>query len=154
NSVADAVAAVVQQSESNATEIEAHATVLAALGAMTPDGTAFILDMDTVRVGESESLGQRLTSINTGLGDANARIDAEELARANADDALAQRTEAMEARMPSGDGDLATAQSVTQVSNRVDTVEGTVTAHTGQINANTAAIAGKADSSTVTALSN
>lgn len=154
NSVADAVAAVVQQSNANATEIDAHATVLAALGAMTPDGTAFLLDLNSVRVAPDETLAQRLSGISAAFGDANARIDAEELARANADAALAQRTEAMEARMPTGDGDLATAQSVTQVSNRVDTVEDTVSTHSGQISTNTAAIAGKADSSTVTALSN
>src|SRR5690606_31455687 len=145
-----------------------------------------------VRVSASETMAQWRSSLQSQFGDANARIDAEETARADADtaqvsrivtmesrmptgtddlataasvtaeataradadSALAQRTEAMEVRMPTGTGGLATAQSVTQVTNRVSDVEDTVEAHTGQLATHTAAIAGKANSSTVTALDN
>ena len=128
STLGEAVAYALETSSSNTTELAAQASTLNTISTRMPSGT-----------------GALATA---------ASVTSEATARANADSALSQRTQAMESRMPAGTGGLATAQSVTQVTNRVSTVEGTVQAHTQQISDNTAAIADKANSSTVTALSN
>jgi len=79
--------------------IQDHEESLLRLGAKNADGTAFILNQDTVRVTPTESLGQRLSSIQSDFDDSNARIDSEETARADADSALASRIDVTEATM-------------------------------------------------------
>lgn len=110
----DVLATEINRVESESvTRDSATASTLALLGATNGAGTAFILDGSTVRVAPDQSLAQWRSSVQSSLGDANARIDAEETARANADTALATRATAMESRMPTGTGKLATAASVT-----------------------------------------
>ena len=112
-SLGDAVAAALSQLSAHADEIQAQAESLGLLGAKNGAGTAWMLNMQTVRVSASETLAQWRSSIQSQFGDTNARIDAEETARANADSAQVGRISTMEARMPAGTGNLATAASVT-----------------------------------------
>ena len=115
--------------------------------------------MDTMTQTQADDKQALTQAINTAQSTADNAATKAELTQAEqtlaaADSAQVSRIETMEVRMPAGTDDLATAQSVTQVSNRVDTVEGTVTTHSGQIATHTAEIAEKADSSTVSALTN
>lgn len=88
-SLGDAVAAALSQLSAHADELQAHAESLNLLGAKNGAGTAWLLDMDTVRVSASETMAQWRASLQASFDDANARIDAEETARADADAALA-----------------------------------------------------------------
>ena len=88
-SLGDAVAAALSQLSAHADELLAHAESLNLLGAKNGAGTAWLLNMDTVRVSASETMAQWRSSLQSQFGDANARIDAEETARADGDSALA-----------------------------------------------------------------
>lgn len=88
-SLGDAVAAALSQLSAHADELQAHAESLNLLGAKNGAGTAWLLNMDTVRVSASETMAQWRSSLQASFDDANARIDAEETARADGDSALA-----------------------------------------------------------------
>lgn len=82
-------AAIVAESLARTTADSAFASTLALIGAEVDGGTAFLLDLDTVKVGASETLSSRFSTI-TADKDANAAaITAEQVARANADSAIA-----------------------------------------------------------------
>lgn len=66
----------------------ALAQTIALIGAANSGNTAFILDMSTVRVDSTTSLGTRLSGIDTALGNNAAAIANEATARSNADSAL------------------------------------------------------------------
>lgn len=56
---------------------------------MQSDKRAFILDADTVKVSDTETLAQRIDSAQVDFGPINARVDEEITARASADNAIA-----------------------------------------------------------------
>ena len=76
-------------------ELVAQAKTLDLLGVENGDGTAFLLNQNTVLVDGTESLAQRLSGITADFKDANARIDEEEIARADEDEALSGRITSM-----------------------------------------------------------
>lgn len=108
-SLGEAVAAAVTISTQNANDIEAVSTSLDAVIARMPAGT-----------------GELATQ---------ASVAAEISARTTADSALATRLDTVEARMPAGSGQLATALAVSNLSARVDTVEGVNTSQGAAITA-------------------
>lgn len=108
-SLGEAVAAAVNLSTQNATDIEAVSTSLDAVVARMPAGT-----------------GELATQ---------ASVADEATARATADTALGSRVTVVEARMPAGSGQLATAAAVTTLEGRVTTAEDTITAQSSAITA-------------------
>ena len=86
----------------------ALATTLSLIGAKNGGNNAFLLDLNTVRVGPSESLGQRLSAITTKANGNEAKILAEETARSTADSALTNSLNAWIARVESAEASITT----------------------------------------------
>lgn len=84
----------------------ALATTLALIGAKNGANNAFVLDLNTVRVGPTESLGQRLTAITAKANDNAAKIIAEETARVTAVSAEADRITALITRVGSAESSI------------------------------------------------
>ncbi len=106
-----------------------------------PAGTLLTDTLYWELIGEYESLGEALAaSISTG--------------EANADEleAQASRLDAVEARMPAGVEELATASSVVSLDARVTTNEGDIGTLATNLSAVEASLAGKADATAVTLL--
>jgi tRNA threonylcarbamoyladenosine modification (KEOPS) complex Cgi121 subunit len=82
------------------------------LGARNPGGTAFILDESKVMLSGGNSVGTRLTGITTSVSNVNARVAAEETARANAVSAVASRATTLEATAGSLTSRIATEETV------------------------------------------
>lgn len=89
SATADALSEMSTSVQENKDGITAVSESVNLLGAETPDGQGFILDQNTVHVTPEESLAQWRSSLQASFDDANARIDAEETARADGDSALA-----------------------------------------------------------------
>lgn len=105
--------------------IEGDAAILASLslmGAKSEDGTAWILDMDNVRLSPTESLASRLSGIAARLDNADALIVAEQKARADALGAEALRIDSLYTRM-----EAAEAAIVQEVSARTSAVQAEAT---------------------------
>lgn len=64
--------------------------VLDKMGAADGDNVSFLLNLDTVKVGPTETLSARLSSITSQFGTVNANVTAEATARAASDTAIAQ----------------------------------------------------------------
>lgn len=89
NGVASNVAASVnQEAIARATADSVIVGTLALIGAKSPDGTAFILDENKVKVANGTSLGVRLSGIDTSVGNVSAAVVNEQNARASADSSL------------------------------------------------------------------
>ena len=61
-SLGDAVASALSQLSAHADELSAHAESLGLLGARNGAGTAWLLNMDTVRVSASETMAHQLSA--------------------------------------------------------------------------------------------
>lgn len=81
-----------------------------------------------VQATDNEASVTRDTQLSASVGDVGARLTIEEQVRATADSALAQRSERIEARLPAGEGALATSASV-------ETVAQAQVDQTGKLNA-------------------
>ena len=64
--------------------------VLDKMGAADGDNVSFLLNLDTVKVGPTETLSARLSSITSQFGTVNANVTAEATARAASDTAISQ----------------------------------------------------------------
>lgn len=96
-SLGEAVAANIRETTAHADELGAHASFLNLLGTKNALGTAINLALDTVRVSPTETLGQRLTSIQSEFGTQSGRIDTEIQTRSDADAALSGRIDSVQA---------------------------------------------------------
>lgn len=115
---------------------------IALLGAANAEGTAFVLNADTVLVNSTESLATRLNQIGADLSANQAAITAEQSARASADSALASDITTLTARVDTNEdaisdvaasivaeqtaranGDNALASQLSALTARVDTNE-------------------------------
>jgi predicted phage tail protein len=113
-SLGEAVAAAIDMSTVNASDIEAVATDLSVVVARLPAGS-----------------GELATS---------ASVATEASARASADTAAAGRLTTLEARMPGGSGVLATAAALSSLDTRVTTAEGTISSTSSALTALTARV--------------
>ena len=80
---------IVNETAARTTADSALAAKVALLGAAGDGDTSFILDLDTVKVGPTETLADRFTALSTTTGDASAMVTAEQAARIAADTAEA-----------------------------------------------------------------
>lgn len=80
---------VAQETQARIDGDNAIVTDLSLLGAKSGDNLSWILDLDTVKVSPSESMGTRLSAINAATAANQAAILNEETVRADADTALA-----------------------------------------------------------------
>ncbi|MEA9550545.1 host specificity factor TipJ family phage tail protein [Xanthomonas campestris] len=162
SSAGEAVAAALDIANQTANELEAESTRLAAVVARLPAGngqlatSSSVSDEATARASADGALGQRTSIVearmpagNGGLATA-ASVTSEATARTNADSALGQRIGVVEARMPTSTGSLATSASVTSV----ETASADRDTALGQrIDSTNSAVAGKAETSALNALS-
>jgi hypothetical protein len=81
------------------------------IGAVQSDKRAFILDADTVKVSDTETLAQRIDSAQADFGPVNARIDTEASARASADSALATSISSVSATAGANTASISTLSS-------------------------------------------
>lgn len=81
---------------------------VALIGAVNGANTAFDLNMSSLRVSPTETLGNRFTALATQSGDNQARIIAEETARANAVSAEAARINALITRVGQAETSITT----------------------------------------------
>lgn len=65
------------------------ATTIAKIGALADSGASFLLDLNTVKVGSSETLAQRLSAITSATNANSSAITSEQSTRATADSSLA-----------------------------------------------------------------
>ncbi|WP_303718573.1 phage tail fiber protein [Brevundimonas naejangsanensis] len=89
----------------------ALASTLALIGAKNGSNNAFVLDLNTVRVGSTESLGQRLSAITAKANDNAAKIITEATARADAVSAEAGRIDTLIARANGFDASITAEQT-------------------------------------------
>lgn len=88
----DNVATVIEEVRNEVVEGDtALAEVIGMIGAVSGDSNAFILDTDRVRVTPEESLGSRLSLLQSRIGDVTALVAEESRTRVTEDDALAER---------------------------------------------------------------
>lgn len=129
-------------------------TVMNLIGAKSLDGSAFILDIDTVKVGPTESLAERLTEIDATFDSQSAEMDAnftalttavanEEEARTTAIttlaaevDGLASDTAAQIVNVQDAVADEASARAtaITSLTSTVTSLSGTVSANYSTLN--------------------
>lgn len=84
---------------------------LALLGGVQGDKKAFVLNAETVKVTDTETLAQRIDSAQADFGPVNARIDAEASARASADSALATSISSVSATAGANTASISTLSS-------------------------------------------
>lgn len=82
-------AAIQSEATARSTQDAALATTISKIGAMTPDGVSFILNLDSVKVTGTETLGQRLNQIASAVNANSAAISSEASTRATADSSFA-----------------------------------------------------------------
>jgi hypothetical protein len=87
-------------------------TSMTLLGARSGDGTAFDLNLNTVRVSPTESLSTRLSGITASINNANAAIANEIIARANGDGTLAQSLSTIQTTLNGNTASITSIQSV------------------------------------------
>lgn len=85
-------------------------TSMTLLGARSGDGTAFDLNLNTVRVSPTESLSTRLSGITASINNANAAIANEIVARANGDGSLAQSLSTIQSSLNGNTASITTLQ--------------------------------------------
>jgi len=150
--VAANTAAIVDEAFARATEDTAFASTIALLGAETDAGAAFLLDMNTVKVGASETLASRFSTITaswtaadvTAVADAalasesytDAEITTEQSVRANADGAFADTFTLMGAENAGGTAFILDEDTVKIASDGGDTVAERFTGIAADINGN------------------
>lgn len=122
-------------------------TRLALLGVRSDDNSAWILDLDTVKVSPTVSLGSRLTEIEATAGSFSAAIIAEQTARADADSALASDYELLQASVAANAAAILTETSArvsgdSSVVSTVTTLQATVNDHTAALQTSATVIDG------------
>ncbi|WP_292047013.1 MULTISPECIES: phage tail fiber protein [unclassified Brevundimonas] len=106
------IATVIQNEAQQRVEGDvALASTLALIGAKNGSNNAFLLDLNTVRVGTNESLGQRLSAITAKANDNAAKIISEATARADAVSAQADRIDLLVARANGFDSSITAEQT-------------------------------------------
>ena len=150
--LAAAHAAVVTEATARATQDTAIATTLALIGAEVDAGAAFLLDLNTVKVGAAETLASRFSTITadwtaadvTAVGDAatytDAEITTEQTVRANADGAFADTFTLMGAENAGGTAFILDENTVKIASDGGDTVAERFTGIAADINGNSGSI--------------
>lgn len=84
----DLQARVSTEESARATADTALAKTISLIGVEGPGGTSFIIDINKTQIGGGETLGQRLNTINTTMGNNTSLINSEATTRATADNAL------------------------------------------------------------------
>ena len=108
------------------------------LGAVTPDGGAFVLDETTVQVSATETLGQFKTAVTAAQAANAAAILSEASARASADSAIASDVSAVVAQTNTNTAAIATEVTArtnadSALASSLSTVSTTVDGHTASI---------------------
>lgn len=144
---------------------QALASDLALIGAKSPDGLAWVLDLDTVKVNPTESLATRLSSLAATDAANAAAITAEQTARISGDDALASDISALGATVTSNFNTLSAAISNEQTARAngdsanataITNLAATVTSNYNTLNAaisNEASVRASADSAQASSIS-
>jgi Phage T7 tail fibre protein/Domain of unknown function (DUF1983) len=92
---------------------QALASTFNILGATASNGLSFILNTNNVKLSSTESLGQRLDTIQTSLNGVSASITSEAVARSQADSSLASQISTINSTLGSNTATITTLQSVT-----------------------------------------
>jgi hypothetical protein len=116
---------LIQTTEGNNTAL---VETLALIGARTPDGTAFLLDVSKVLAAPGETLATRFAAIQADFQEAQAQIVAESTARATAIGAIASTLSVAQAAIESAVARISTEETAratadTALASRIDTVE-------------------------------
>ncbi|MCP3048322.1 hypothetical protein K6X13_14665 [Xanthomonas euvesicatoria pv. allii] len=162
SSAGEAIAAALDMANQTASELEAEASRLSGVIARLPAGdgqvapSAWVSEGFTALTNTDAALGRRLGTVETRMPDGtgglatSARVTAVDEAAAWRNEVMAQRVGVVETRMPSGIGLLATSAGV----NAVDQARISGDQALGQrLETTNAAVAGKADTSALNALS-
>lgn len=102
----------IQEQSQRTTADSAFASSFSLLGAKSPDGTAWIMDLNTVKVSPVESLADRLSALAVTSGNNAAAIVAEQQVRATADTAEANTRVQLAASVAQNTANIITEQSV------------------------------------------
>ncbi|WP_234401097.1 host specificity factor TipJ family phage tail protein [Xanthomonas sp. CFBP 7912] len=161
-SAGEAMAAAVDMATQTANNLAAEVTRLSGVIARLPAGdgqlapSAWVSEGFTALTNADSALGRRVGTVEgrmpagNGALETAARVTAVDEAAVRRDEAIGQRVVVVEARMPAGNGVLATSATV----NAVDQARSSGDQALGQrIEATNAAVAGKADTSALNALS-
>ncbi|NIJ91869.1 hypothetical protein FHT12_000527 [Xanthomonas campestris] len=162
SSAGEAIAAALDMANQTANELEAEATRLSGVIARLPAGdgqlapSAWVSEGFAALTSADTAIGRRVGTVEGRMPSGNgaletaARVTAVDEAAVRRNEAMAQRVGVVETRMPSGVGLLATSAGV----NAVDQARISGDQALGQrIEATNAAVAGKADTSALNALS-
>jgi hypothetical protein len=133
-------AAIVAEGVVRANADTAFGQTLALIGAETDAGAAFLLDLNTVKVGASETLADRFTTITASDGTLQANITTEETARVAQDNAIATTFSLMGAENGTGTAFILNENTVKIASDGGDTVAQRFTALSAADSANAASI--------------
>jgi hypothetical protein len=140
--VDDNAAAVITESVARANADSATASQLALLGAQNGAQTAWIINLNTVQITDGvESLADRFTSLqasidsNAGTGSTNAAsIISEQTARVNGDNANASSITAIDSRLTTAEGTVAShATSISSITTDVTAAQGDIIANASDI---------------------
>nr|WP_323475802.1 host specificity factor TipJ family phage tail protein [Xanthomonas campestris] len=161
-SAGEAMAAAIDMATQTANNLAAEVTRLSAVIARLPAGdgqlapSAWVSEGFTALTNADTALGRRVGTVEarmpagTGGLETAARVTAVDEAAVRRNEAMAQRVSVVEGRMPSGSGGLATSASVTAVEQASVNRDQAI----GQrIDATNAAVAGKAETAALNALS-
>lgn len=139
--VGDNAAAIVAESIVRANADSATASTLALLGAEIDGGAAFQLDLNTVKVGPTETLSTRFSTLQAEI-DANeltgttnaAAVTAEQVARVAADSGLASDITALDVRVTSNEGDISSnVTAISGLQTQITTNAGNISAQASDI---------------------
>lgn len=112
-------ASIAESRRVTATEAEASAERDLLLRADLADTNAALLLEQQVRASETEALAEQSVSMRAEIEGVSATVGQVDTASVSRDEALGQRASTIEARMPAGDGELATGAAVQQVQQAV-----------------------------------
>lgn len=101
-------AALADETFLRATETTALGQKLDVLGSVNGDFSAFIVDLDTTKVSQTESLAERFTSLQSQLDTNAASIVTEQIARSTSDSAIAADVTALDVRVGDAEGTITT----------------------------------------------
>jgi hypothetical protein len=82
-------ASIASEATARTNAVNALATTISKIGALTDAGASFLFDLNTAKVGPTETFAQRLAGIASQLGSVSAAITTEQNARSSADGSLA-----------------------------------------------------------------
>lgn len=117
---------------------QALAAKIDLIGATGPGGTSFILDLDTVLVNSSESLGSRLSSLQSSVNENTASILTEQSARVSSVEAVANSVALLQTAVDENTADILNEQSVR--SSETSALASQISGLDAQVSSNSASI--------------